>query len=413
MRGTSTHAAGDTFLRSCAILDPGGWEDRRDVLTRLDAPGWERVGTLAADHGVVGLVARSLAWASERFGIDIPILDRMAAARRDLLVEMMFRRNAARQAGEAFAARNLQFVIYKGAVLSEEVYGDLSLRAFGDCDVLLRPDQLAAAHDALRELGYSLPGHVRLDDLVSARYDPGARHEITMYHPRGLVVDLHRSPFGQELMPKDLEAIWRCCGPPRWPTFLPGWRYSPELTLINSATHFYAHSFRELKPLIDFYVTAVKWGDRIDLERLFSTARTIGVLPMMDIAARLCERMLAPHPLVRRIAAGSPSLRARMACAALPRRLLERRTAGEAERVFPARRLLYCGTLSSFGRATRISLLPSAQQLELRFRRPFHVFMYPRYYLLQLYRALSRPKEPFRAFVGASRRASAGPNRRP
>lgn len=409
MRSTSTGAAGETFLQVCTVLDPSDWDGRRNVLARLDAAGWETVGKLAVDYGMVGLVARSLEWASQRLGVNIPILDRMVAARRGLLVEMMVRRDAARQVGEALAARNIRFVIYKGAVLSDEVYGDLSLRAFGDCDVLVPPNQFEAAHDALRELGYALTSDVRLEDfLLSKRNDPGMKHEASMYHPRGLVVDLHWSPFGLELLPKDPEVIWRYCGPPEWATVLPGWRYSPELTLINSATHLYSHGFQELKPLIDFYVTAVNWGDRIDIDRLFSTARAIGMLPMVDIAARLCERMFAPHLLVQRIAAGPPSLRARIACATMQGRLLrpERGTFGGL-----FRRLFYCGTPSSAARAIRIPLFPSAGQLEVRFRRPFSLFMYPRYYLVQVYRILSRSKKKFSAFVVASPNAPAHPNR--
>jgi Uncharacterised nucleotidyltransferase len=405
MSRASIRTARETFLQVCTVLHPNEWVGRHSILGQLDAGGWETVAKLALDNGVVGLVARSLEWANQRLGVNAPILEQMIAERRRLLIEMMVRRSAARQVGEALAARNIRFVIYKGAVLSDEVYGDLSLRAFGDCDVLVPPNQFEAAYGAVRELGYALSNDVQLEEfLPRKRYDPGMGYEVSMYHPRGFVVDLHWSPFGLELLPKEPEAIWRYCGPPESPTVLPGWRYSPEMTLITSATHLYSHNFQELKPLIDFYVTAVKWEDRIDVDRLFDTARVMEMLPMLDVAARLCTRMFAPQRLIQRIAAGRPSLRARIACATLQDRALWQHGVGGIQRRIRFRRLFYCGTPLSIARAIRIMLFPSAGELEVRFRRPFGPLLYPRFYLLQVYRMVFRSKKPFSAFIAASRR---------
>ena len=155
---------------------------------------------------------------------------------------------------------------------------------------------------------------------------------------------------------------------------------SPELSVINLATHFHRHQFQELKPLIDFYTTAIKFGAQINVDELLRTARALGMLPMVDLAARLSERSLIPNPLVHRLAVGAPSIRTRLACARLTERKLLR-----IERSNPIknrlRRLIYSGTLTATARAFRTMLLPRARELEARFNRPFSPGMYPRYYM--------------------------------
>ena len=395
---TPSRQAREMFLRASTVLNPDDWNEPRLDILRLEPADWEAVNGLAVGHGLIGMVARSLEWAQQRAGLPVPILDRLAAARRGQLIQLMRRRSAARVVGETLAARNIEFVIYKGPVLSEEVYGDLSLRSFRDCDVLVPAEQFQAAHDTLRDLGYALSDHERLDDFIRpVRYAAGVAYSASMRHPDGFVVDLHWSISGQELLPRDPAIVWRYCRPPEGVGRLPGLRMSPALTLINSATHLYAHGYHGLKPLVDFYVTAVNWGSRIDLDELYSTARALDMQAMLALAARLCGRMFAPHPLILRIAPGPAPMRTRFVFAVSERRLMQTERVGDFER--RVRRLAYCGTLSSSAKGTRIFAVPSPGELELRFRQRFSVSLYARYYLLQIYRIFARSDKPFSAFL--------------
>ncbi len=74
-----------------------------------------------------------------------------------------FRRNAALnllRAGELvrllgrFRARGIAALPFKGPTLAVGAYGSLSLRAFNDLDLLLRPDDMPAGQDVLRAQGY-------------------------------------------------------------------------------------------------------------------------------------------------------------------------------------------------------------------------------------------------------------------
>src|SRR6266571_3504370 len=111
-RSATLQAARKVFLRACSALQPQDWDGQETVLHAVNPGGWEVVSTLAVQHGVLGLVSRSLDWAHQRTGIPIPILDQARARRQGQLVQMLVYRKAARRAAEALAARGIRFVIF-------------------------------------------------------------------------------------------------------------------------------------------------------------------------------------------------------------------------------------------------------------------------------------------------------------
>jgi hypothetical protein len=383
------------FLRACSVLQPSDWDGYEGTLTALDPAAWQIVAALAVRHGLLGLVARSLDWAHERTGIGAPILDELKRARQAQLMQLMVHRRAARAVADALAAANMQFVVYKGAVLAEEVYGDLSLRAFGDCDILVRPAQLNEAYEILRQLGYAPDDEDRIRRLIDRE-----QQGIAMKHADGSAVDLHWWIASGELLSDKPDIIWRYCVPQNAPGRLPGWRMSPELTLIQLATHFCSHQFRELKPLVDFYTTAAKFDSQVNIGALIAAGRALGLRQMIDIAARLCERMFLPNRLVARLCTDPPSLRTRLARAILTERRLLRQNASVTvgDRL---RRVLLGGTLSSSAKAFRSMLVPKTRELELKFDRPFKPSMYVQYYLVQAHRLLTRSRKPFDRYIDA------------
>jgi Uncharacterised nucleotidyltransferase len=377
------------FLRACAALRPADWDGQESALRALDSEGWEVVSKLAVRHGLLGLVARNLDWAHRRSGITVPIMEKLTAWRQGQLVQMLVRRNAARRVADALAAGGIRFVIFKGMALVEQVYGDLSLRAFRDCDILVDRDRLEAAYAILLSLGHSLTQYESVHDYLVRD-----KANANLTHPDGSSVDLHWAIERYGLQPSDPEIIWRNCRPEKTSQHLPGWRMSPELTLINVAAHFQLHEYEEFKPLVDFYLTALSQGWQIDIETLFRTAHSLGMLRSVDLAARLCERFFIPNPLVQRLAGGKPSTRMRLASSILTEKGLLR-----LEKLRPIELRLRClicyGASPATAKALRKMFLPKARELELRFRRPFAFGMYPRYYMAQAYRLFARTRRPF------------------
>jgi hypothetical protein len=215
-----------------------------------------------------------------------------------------------------------------------------------------------------------------------------------MCHPDGSSVDLHWAIQGYEMRASDPEIIWNHCRPPEPLQDLPGWRMSPELTLINVAAHFQVHEYEEMKSLVDFYLATAVLGPRIDVDELFKTARALDMLPTIDIAARLCQRLFIPNPLIERLATRAPSIQARFACSMLTANSLLR-----IENIRPTERrlrgLICSGAMSSSAKAFRKMLVPKARELELRFGRRFDLGMYPRYYAVQAYRLFGRTRKQF------------------
>jgi hypothetical protein len=377
------------FLRACASVHPKDWDGQKTILRAVDARAWEIVSTLAMRHGLVGMVARNLEWAHARTGVPVPILGRTRAWRQAHLVQMLVYRKAARRITAALAARGIRFVIFKGMALAELVYHDLSLRTFRDCDILVERDHLEAAYAILREFGYSPVQYASLQEyLVRDKFGANMRHSD------GSSVDLHWAIQGYEMRPSDPEIIWRCCRAPEISQELPGWRMSPELTLITLASHFQVHEYEEIKPLVDFYQTAVTLGERIDIDEVGGTARALGMAQTVDLAARLCERLFPQNPMVGRLAAGSPSPHRRLALGVLTDASLL-----PLDKIRPTERrlrsLICQGAISSSAKAFRRMLIPKARELEVRFGRRFNLRMYPRYYMVQAYRFLARSKKSF------------------
>jgi len=114
---------------------------------------WQQVLDLAEHHGVIPLVYQTL----RRVPDAIP-----AKTLEDL--QQRYEHNARRNLKftaellrilDCLDAHGIAAIPYKGPVLAETVYGDLTLREFSDLDILVRPADVPRAKLALRDLGYS------------------------------------------------------------------------------------------------------------------------------------------------------------------------------------------------------------------------------------------------------------------
>ena len=150
-------------------LTPSGWGDRLDDVTR---------------HGLAGL----LGWAAAEGLVD---LDEAGAHRLDLRLESEAIR-AVQLEGELIRLERvlveLPAVVLKGAVLAHGAYSEPSLRPFTDLDILVAGRHQGAAVRALEELGYE-----RSRPEPAPGYDARVGKALTLTHPGGVVVDLHRT----------------------------------------------------------------------------------------------------------------------------------------------------------------------------------------------------------------------------
>lgn len=142
----------------------------------------------------------------------VPKLPSEAAARLRDLARRMAALNSY-HAGELrgllgeFAARGVEAIPYKGPALALEAYGRIGLRQFCDLDVIVRPHDLSAASDTLRQRGYA-----PYRDLGEAQLALMLRTQCNVPFTRDLdrsVVELHWDVCARDFArPLATEDLW-------------------------------------------------------------------------------------------------------------------------------------------------------------------------------------------------------------
>lgn len=143
-----------------------------DVLRRHRVP--ELLRSRAGDLGLPGEVAR--------------VLDAMVEGERQRRLVHVFETV---RVGHLLDAAGIASLVFKGVPLAVLTTGSADARGAGDVDVLVRPADVAAAHDALTGAGWSLHERGRVEPGMWAwRHVLRWGHTLTYLGP-GVDVDLH------------------------------------------------------------------------------------------------------------------------------------------------------------------------------------------------------------------------------
>jgi hypothetical protein len=147
---------------------------------------WPSLTKAAANHKVWPLLYRALvAVCPEVLPPEV-----MDSLRKEYLghgVRNLRRARELVQVMNALRERNIPCLAYKGPVLAECVYGDLSLRQFVDLDVLVRRSSLGAALETLATLGYAL----QLEKGAPKAAYLQSMHHYALAHEDGGMLELH------------------------------------------------------------------------------------------------------------------------------------------------------------------------------------------------------------------------------
>ena len=176
------------LLLNCARTRPGDEIDarlRRLIKTEID---WNALLRLAERHRVVPLLYRQLQSLDTK-AAPPEILDRLrnhfylSAVHNHLLASEL------RVILKLFDENSITIVPYKGPALALKLYGDISLRQFGDLDLLVHRADVPQASALLNELGYR-----KQHQLTRAQEAAFQRTECEHLFSRadeGLYIDLH------------------------------------------------------------------------------------------------------------------------------------------------------------------------------------------------------------------------------
>lgn len=267
---------------------------------------WPHLLRIVEHHQVTPLVARNLEPCAGSVPPEIMARLRAEAAAN---ARTCFR-NASELAAIAqlFRAHELEFRIFKGAPLAIAAFGDVTLRAAGDIDLLVRVDDLPAADSLLRGLGY-----LRLE--TEAQTTPrrmrsylAHQKDFSYQQPEtGSMIDLHWRLFRNPRYPTNggLEEVgmaWVRMGPEQLPTF------SAQCLFLYLCVHGALDGWLRLKWLADVGALLRAASDE-DLDSLAEAARARSVATEFGAAVHLCREYLGFDRLPARcLPADSPKV---------------------------------------------------------------------------------------------------------
>jgi len=154
---------------------------------------WPRLIHMAGSHGVLPLVYRSL-YRSFPDAVPKAILDRLRESFRSNAQRSLLLTAELPKLLDLFAVHGINAIPFKGPILAASVYKDLSLRPFGDLDVLVSRDDILKAGGLLASLGYQ----PATDKGVALEQDPdpedvayvGPKFYVFVHQDHGATVDL-------------------------------------------------------------------------------------------------------------------------------------------------------------------------------------------------------------------------------
>lgn len=247
----------------------------------------DRVVEMAQRHGVVPLLSSALT------DIDAPeateaLVERLTTDHRRIAKRNLHLTNQLRELLDLFDDHGITVFPYKGPVLAEHLYGDVSRRQFRDLDLLVPKEDVREAKSLLESRGYR-PEH----DLSPAQEAAVLRsgHHYALANPRtGVQVELHWRLTPTSIQGSfDLETL-RASGDHVALAGRPVPVPSPEALLVMLAVHGTKHRWKRLKWLCD--AAALLHTQELDWDVTLERARALGHRRAVVLAVVLANGLL-------------------------------------------------------------------------------------------------------------------------
>jgi hypothetical protein len=286
------------LLLCCARtrIDPKAL-DRLSALLRRDVD-WEGVMHAAGIHGVLPLLYHSL---YRNFPDLVPeaTLNKLKQSFRFNVQHSFLLTAELLRLLDLFAIHRISAIPFKGPVLAASVYGDLSLRQFGDLDVLVDKEDVDRAGSLLISQGYRSLG----DDGDSSRGDSdpeevaylGPKFYVFVHENRGIRVDLQwrvtETYFSFSLDRKRLQDQLA-------PVSIAGrsvFTFAPMNLLLILCAHGCKHRWEKMKWICDVAELVRAKGKEIDWRKIQQEASREGVSRMLSLGLFLAHELLGAN----------------------------------------------------------------------------------------------------------------------
>jgi hypothetical protein len=251
---------------------------------------WPRILDFAERHGVASLLLHRLS--RPGFAVIPPgAVDQLRAYCRPLVATSLHLTSELGRILTSFDERGVLALAWKGPTLAAVAYDDVTLRTFGDLDLIVAPGEIGPALDALSEIGYAK--QYKLTRLQTRALRHGNHEEKVVRN--GELVELHwqlaKSVFRIGL---DFDALWERRGS----VVIAGRPIpvlSPEDLLLSLCVHGSTHAWKRLLWISD--VAQVVRAVKLDWGQVLNRAETLGINRSVRVAFRLAEGLLdAPLP---------------------------------------------------------------------------------------------------------------------
>jgi Uncharacterised nucleotidyltransferase len=363
-------------------LQPGLVDAVRELASGL--LDWDFLLTEAADNSMTPLLAHHLLDCA-RDEIEAAKAKALRRAARATIVRCLALNAQLIRLMEAFRARGILAIPYKGPVLAAQAYGDVTLREFGDLDIILRHRDIAKANEIMVGLGF----RPRFPWMVSpggiSAIVPG---EYNYQDALGrVVVDLHTDRTLRHFpRPPDLDEL------------------AARLVPVDVGGHsVFTFALEDQLPILcihgakDFWQRIIWIVDLAELIR--SQAQLDWDVVMRRAEARKAQRMLrlglalavgllaAPLPNEIRVQLQRDQLASSVASEIVQMHLSRRAASRGAARRFRFRRQMLEGKLAGLRYSVRLAVAPAEEDwLMMRLPRP----LAPLYVALRPLRLLRR-----------------------
>jgi hypothetical protein len=270
---------------------------------------WPRLGELAALHGVVGLVRRTLAARDAVACVPAATWQAIQQAAAQIAFDGMVQQRQLASVVAALNSAGIAPVLLKGFALADLVYPDPLTRPSQDLDVLVQPDEVEAACQVLAQIGCTLPERAVVDVQQAHAYDlpialPAMAGQTTL-------LELHWDLAPRRLFDVDLD-LWRA----RCEVFTvagqPARRFSPEDMLLHLALHMRKHRYVGLRWLCDVAELLRRFAGSsaprpLDWQYVVGGARAAGLTVLLYTSLALAQRLLAAPVDPKLLAALEPA----------------------------------------------------------------------------------------------------------
>jgi hypothetical protein len=268
-------------LVACAA--PTG-DDRR-LVELIRSADWSTLLVLAEEHGVLGHLAVRVRGLREDL-VSAEIRQMLLERHRQQVFLTLHLTAELFRVLDLFRCKGIPALVVKGPVLSMQAYGDLTMRSYGDLDLLVRQRDIRRATEAFEAAGYQAAVPL---SAIDARKIPG--QYLFSHADTNLVVELHND-FTLRYFPRRLpiEQFFDRQIHVRLDAYeAPTLAVEDELVLIS--IHGAKHLWERLSWIADV-AALVSRQTGIDWKRARASARAVGAEHLLHTGLLLAAEVL-------------------------------------------------------------------------------------------------------------------------